>query len=78
MAIREKAFGSRHPRMADLLMNYAALLRTMGREEEAATLEARAKAISVDRVFAMSSIPWRIERKDILSVYIDGVLQFYY
>ena len=46
LAIREKALGPDDPLVAQSLENYAALLRKIGgREEEAAKMEARAKAI---------------------------------
>ena len=43
--IFEKALGPEHPDVARCLENYAALLRTMGRSQEAAPLEGRALAI---------------------------------
>jgi hypothetical protein len=45
LAIHEKAVGAEHPKVATCLENYAFLLRNMGRPEEAAPLETRAKAI---------------------------------
>ena len=45
LAIREKALGPEHPKVAKALLNYAVLLRATGRSDEAAKLEARAKAI---------------------------------
>ncbi len=45
LAILEKTLGSEHPRVATALKNYAALLRETGRSDEAAKMEARAKAI---------------------------------
>ncbi len=45
LAIVEKALGSEHPSVAASLANYAALLRKTGRSDEAAKMEARAKAI---------------------------------
>ena len=45
LAILEKALGPEHPLVATSLENYAALLRNMNREAEAAQMEARAKAI---------------------------------
>ena len=45
LAIREKALGPEHPLVAASLKNYAALVRKNGRGNEAAKLEARAKAI---------------------------------
>ncbi len=45
LAIREKALGPEHPDVAQSLENYSALLRKTGRSDEAAILEARAKAI---------------------------------
>ncbi len=49
MVIREKALGPEHPHVAKTLMNYAALLRKTGRSDEAARMEARAKAIRAKR-----------------------------
>ena len=45
LAIIEKALGPEHPNLATSLENYAALLRKTGRADEAAEMEARAKAI---------------------------------
>jgi tetratricopeptide (TPR) repeat protein len=45
LAIWEKALGPEHPHLATGLENYAVLLRAIGRQEEAATMEARAQAI---------------------------------
>jgi len=45
LAIAEKAWGPEHPYVAVSLGNYAKLLREMNREDEAANMEARAKAI---------------------------------
>ncbi len=45
LAIKEKALGSEHPSVAASLENYAALRRETGRGDEAAKMEARAKAI---------------------------------
>jgi Tetratricopeptide repeat len=45
LAIREKALGPEHPKLATALENFASLLRNLGRSEEGATLEARARAI---------------------------------
>ncbi len=45
LAIWEEALGPEHPHVATALENYAALLRKTGRDNEAAKLEARAKAI---------------------------------
>ena len=45
LAIYEKAFGPEHPNVAASLANYAALLPEVGREAEAAGMEARAEAI---------------------------------
>ncbi len=45
LAIMEKALGPEHPNVATNLENYAALLRETGRADEAAEMEARAKAI---------------------------------
>ena len=45
LSIYEKALGPEHPNVATSLENYAALLRKVGREAEAAGMEARAEAI---------------------------------
>jgi tetratricopeptide (TPR) repeat protein len=45
LAILAKALGPEHPNVAKCLQNYAFLLRSMGRQEEAARLESRAEAI---------------------------------
>ena len=45
LAIREKALGPEHPDVVTSLENYALLLRDMGRPDEAAPLESRARAI---------------------------------
>ena len=45
MAIAEKALGPEPPGVAQSLENYAALVRKTGRGNEAAKLEASAKAI---------------------------------
>ena len=45
LAILEKALGPEHPHLATGLENYAVLLRAIGRQEEAATMEARAQVI---------------------------------
>ena len=45
LAILEKALGSDHPDVAASLENYAALLHLIGPFDEAAEMEARAKAI---------------------------------
>ncbi len=45
LAIMENALGPEHPNVATSLENYAALLREIGRADEAAEMEARAKAI---------------------------------
>ncbi len=45
LAIWEKALGPAHPYVAASLENYASLLRKTGRADEAADMEARAKAI---------------------------------
>ncbi|MDQ3959888.1 MAG: tetratricopeptide repeat protein [Pseudomonadota bacterium] len=45
LAIREKALGPEHPRVAISLENYASLLRNMSRPEEGVPLESRARAI---------------------------------
>jgi hypothetical protein len=46
-AVWEEAFGPDHPDVATGLENYAALLRSSGRNDEAVTLVARAEAIRV-------------------------------
>ena len=45
LAIREKALGSEHPAIAQILENYAALLRDAGRSAEDAAIEVRGKTI---------------------------------
>jgi tetratricopeptide (TPR) repeat protein len=45
LAIREKVLGSKHPDVATCLENYVLLLRNMGRTEEAAPFESRARVI---------------------------------
>lgn len=45
LPIAEKALGSEHPDVAQILENYAALLRKMRHEDEAEEMELRAKAI---------------------------------
>jgi tetratricopeptide (TPR) repeat protein len=45
LAILEKALGPEHPAVVTSLENYAFFLRNMGRSEEAAPLETRARAI---------------------------------
>ena len=45
LAILEKALGPEHPNVAQVLENYAELLRKTNRKTEAAKMEARAKAI---------------------------------
>ncbi len=45
LPIAEKALGSEHPDVAQVLENYAVLLRKMRREDEAEEMEVRAKAI---------------------------------
>ena len=49
LTIREKALGPDHPDVAESLENYAALLREVGREAEAAEMTARAEAIRAKR-----------------------------
>ncbi len=49
LAIWEKALGPEHPNVATVLENYAALLRQMNRNSEAAEMEARVKAIRAKR-----------------------------
>ncbi len=49
LVIVEKALGPDHPHVAASLENYAALLRKTGRSDEAARMEARAKAIRAKR-----------------------------
>ncbi len=43
LAISEETLGPEHPTVAQMLENYAALVRETGREAEAAKMEARAK-----------------------------------
>ncbi len=45
LAIWERALGPEHPDVAKVLNSYASLLRETGRADEAAEMEARAKAI---------------------------------
>ena len=45
LSIREKTLGPEHHHVATSLLNYAALLRTTGRSDEAERMETRAKAI---------------------------------
>ena len=45
LAILEKSLGPEHPDVAQVLENYADLLRETGRGEEASSMEARAQAI---------------------------------
>ena len=45
LAILERALGPENPNVATCLENYAILLRNMGRTEEAAPLESRARAM---------------------------------
>jgi tetratricopeptide (TPR) repeat protein len=45
LAIWEKALGPVHPKVAAALGNYASLLRSLGRSDEATPLEARAREI---------------------------------
>ena len=45
LAIREKAFGPEHLKVATSLENYTLCIRAMGRPDEAERLEARARAI---------------------------------
>ncbi len=45
LAIVEKALGPEHPDVAQILENYAALLRETGRADEAERMDARAKVI---------------------------------
>ncbi len=45
LLIAEKTLGPEHPNVAQVLENYADLLRKMGRAEEATEMEARAQAI---------------------------------
>ena len=44
LAMDEKILGPEHPALAESLKNYAELLRKMGRDDEAAKMEARALA----------------------------------
>jgi tetratricopeptide (TPR) repeat protein len=50
LAIWEEALGPEHPALAKALENYAHLLRKMRRREEAARLEALARAIRAKKV----------------------------
>lgn len=45
LAIREKALGPEQPDVADVLENYASLMRKIGNDAEAEKLEARAATI---------------------------------
>jgi tetratricopeptide (TPR) repeat protein len=45
LAIREQALGPEHPKVATALENYAFLLRVIGRPDDAAPMETRARAI---------------------------------
>ena len=45
LAIKEKALGPNHPRLANFLQNYAAHLRATKHASEADQMEAREKAI---------------------------------
>ena len=45
LAILEGAFGPNHPDLASSLIDYAALLRKMGRKKQASNLETRARNI---------------------------------
>jgi hypothetical protein len=45
LAIREQTVKLEHPKVAEILVNYADLLRMTGRESEAAKLEERVQAI---------------------------------
>ena len=47
LGINEKAMGPEHLNVATCLENYASLLREMGRPEEAAPLEAHARAFGL-------------------------------
>ncbi len=49
LAVREKELRPDHPFVATSLENYAALLRDVGRNAEADTLDARAKVIRSSR-----------------------------
>ena len=49
LAIREKALGPEHPRVATCLENCALCLRNMGRPDKAEPLEARARTIRAKR-----------------------------
>ncbi|MDQ5936245.1 MAG: Tetratricopeptide repeat protein, partial [Cyanobacteriota bacterium erpe_2018_sw_21hr_WHONDRS-SW48-000092_B_bin.40] len=45
LSILEKAYGPKHPNIATVLNNYAAVLRKTNRAKEAVALEARAEAM---------------------------------
>ena len=49
LAISERALDPEHPRVAMCLENYARLLQAVGRSEDVASLEARARAIRAKR-----------------------------
>lgn len=46
LSLGEKIYSQDHPRVAEIMNEYAALLKKMGRTEEAKKLEAKAKQIS--------------------------------
>jgi hypothetical protein len=51
LAIRQLALGSEHSEVAGVMATLAALSRKMGREDEAATLEAPARTIPTKQAF---------------------------
>ncbi len=50
LATREKGHGPSHPAVAEILENYAVVLRGLGRADEAQSLDARRKAIDASSV----------------------------
>ena len=50
LAICEEVLGAKHPNVAVVLENYAALLQATGRSEEAQNLEARAQTIRASHI----------------------------
>lgn len=58
VTIAEAVIGPRHPSVATMLVDYAILLRRLGREAEAATVEARARAILADPTLRPPSTAW--------------------
>ncbi|HEV2661280.1 MAG TPA: tetratricopeptide repeat protein, partial [Ktedonobacteraceae bacterium] len=47
-AIQEQRLGPEHPEIVDTLNGYASLLRAVGRESEATSLEERAQTIPTE------------------------------